>query len=458
MGARRVRFATTMVTFLALVMSTLIVATDIPDPLVVKVQDALKTHASGDFDGALVLYDLLIDDPSLFGKLSASASASILNNAGGIRYGKGDALGALPYFEKATLVDSTHAESLVNLAVLLSEDMGKHEEALKLARDALKLRPTHTKTHHLLGNILQRLGHLPEAHLRFKTAETLAREENQREQDDGNLEDDVENQKTLYKRYAPHYVGYTQNSGDFVLETVSVVPPVFRMRSFLTQSERNTIIESAKPAMETSRTIADSDGNTYEPRISSTAWLPTMGDEVLDAITKRAAGILDLNAATIFLSSERLQVLKYEKGGYFDVHHESTAFLNRFATLIYYLDGPGYGNGGETVFPFGPDGAGWERHSEQGTDEEKIKSSGILLQGNITKACGMGVKTSPIPGDAILFYNFLENDDIDHYAIHAACEVTSGTKWAANHWFNVPEKRKTHTSEGKGREGKEELK
>ena len=48
-------------------------------------------------------------------------------------------------------------------------------------------------------------------------------------------------------------------------------------------------------------------------------------------------------------------------GGYFDVHHESTAFLRRYATLLYYLDGPGEGGGGGTVFPLGPDGTGGGR-------------------------------------------------------------------------------------------------
>lgn len=49
----------------------------------------------------------------------------------------------------------------------------------------------------------------------------------------------------------------------------------------------------------------------------------------------------------------------------------------------------------------------------------------------------------PIPGDAVLFFNLDERGDVDPSAIHAACEVTGGEKWAANHWFNVPERRVT---------------
>ena len=132
------------------------------------------------------------------------------------------------------------------------------------------------------------------------------------------------------------------------------------------------------------------------------------------------------------LLDERLQVLRYEKGGYFDVHHESTAFLNRFATILYYLDGPGLGNGGQTAFPLGPDGKGRGRRA----------SSNRVS--NVTAACApdtSGVLIDPAPGDAVLFFNLDENGDVDPSAIHAACEVTSGEKWAANHWFNVPERR-----------------
>ena len=115
------------------------------------------------------------------------------------------------------------------------------------------------------------------------------------------------------------------------------------------------------------------------------------------------------------------------------MHHESTAFLNRFATVLYYLDGPGESNGGQTAFPLGPDG--------------RLKEgAGGVYGGNVAAACSTnssGVLIDPIPGDAVLFFNLDERGDVDPSAIHAACEVTGGEKWAANHWFNVPERRVT---------------
>ena len=39
----------------------------------------------------------------------------------------------------------------------------------------------------------------------------------------------------------------------------------------------------------------------------------------------------------------------------------------------------------------------------------------------------------------MLFYNFDAEGEVDPAAVHAACEVEAGVKWAANHWFNIPE-------------------
>lgn len=60
--------------------------------------------------------------------------------------------------------------------------------------------------------------------------------------------------------------------------------------------------------------------------------------------------------------------------------------------------------------------------------------------GDVTEACKVGVLVPPTPGDAVFFYNFEpEGGEVDPTAIHAACQVTGGVKWAANHWFNLPE-------------------
>ena len=143
------------------------------DALVSTVQDALQTHARGDVDAALGKYDAIVDDAPA-SRVSRHRGRDgpeqrrryFVHARGGERRAR--------LFERAVRVHPAHAESLVNLAVCQSEDFANHAEALVAAREAVRLRPDHAKSHHVLGNVLQRLGQMPEAHLRFKTAEALA--------------------------------------------------------------------------------------------------------------------------------------------------------------------------------------------------------------------------------------------------------------------------------------------
>ena len=406
------------------------------DPLVTAYREAVATHASGDPDGALVQYESILDDPDLAARLSPHAAATMHNNAGGVYYARGDAHRAHAHFARAVELHPDHAEALVNLALVLSEDLRRHDDATVHARRAVGLRPDHPKSHHLLGNILQRAGQHPEAHLRFKTAEALAAGRPARAPPDT-------------PRWRADRVGdrvrVDLDDGTFaILETVSVVPPVFRARGFLSPDERARVVALAEPRMERSRTVADADPDPAAndaapvrppPRVSETAWLATRGDATLEAIAARAMALLRLPPA-FAAASERLQVLRYNPGGYFGVHHESTAFLRRFATALYYLEGPGEGNGGETAFLLGPDGRGGV---PVGDEAAAAAAAAAVSGGNVTEACRVGVTVSPEPGDAILFYNFDDEGEVDGTAMHAACPVTGGVKWAANHWFNIPE-------------------
>ena len=84
------------------------------------------------------------------------------------------------------------------------------------------------------------------------------------------------------------------------------------------------------------------------------------------------------------------------------------------------------------MFPLGPDGDG-------GLSAGELESMDTIAGGDVRRACEVGVRAAPVAGDAILFYNFGSDGEVDPNAIHAACEVTGGVKWAANHWFNLPE-------------------
>ena len=156
------------------------------------------------------------------------------------------------------------------------------------------------------------------------------------------------------------------NEAELVMETISLKPPVFRVRDFLSPDERARIIELARSELRESHVVATEPepaanaSSAPPPRKSQTAWLVADADDTghLERVRRRAMALTVLPNT---VKSERLQVLRYDRGGYFGVHHESTAFLRRYATLLYYLEGPGEGNGGGTAFPLGPDGEGGVR-------------------------------------------------------------------------------------------------
>jgi prolyl 4-hydroxylase len=75
--------------------------------------------------------------------------------------------------------------------------------------------------------------------------------------------------------------------------------------------------------------------------------------------------------------------------------------------LLYLTDQEGPGDGGETAFPKG------------GSD-------------------GKGFKVRPVKGNAVLFYNLLEDGNGDDLSLHAAQPVFKGEKWLANFWVWDP--------------------
>ena len=101
---------------------------------------------------------------------------------------------------------------------------------------------------------------------------------------------------------------------------------MFRVRDFLTADERKRIIELATPELRDSHVVSmegsnktsknASSSHSPHPRKSSTAWIVADTDEtgVLESIRRSAMRLMVLPDT---VKSERLQVLRYEAGGYF---------------------------------------------------------------------------------------------------------------------------------------------
>ena len=57
---------------------------------------------------------------------------------------------------------------------------------------------------------------------------------------------------------------------------------------------------------------------------------------------------------------------------------------------------------------------------------------------------GEGFFLRPPRGDAVLFYDMLEDGNVDELSLHAALPVLSGEKWICNFWIWDPKVDLTH--------------
>lgn len=93
--------------------------------------------------------------------------------------------------------------------------------------------------------------------------------------------------------------------------------------------------------------------------------------------------------------------MRYQKDQKFDVHHDfniRNTPNSRYLTLLIYLsDQEDDDAGGETGFPLALDSKGFKIH--------------------------------PGKGNAILFYNLLEDGNADELAAHSGITVSKGVKW-----------------------------
>lgn len=111
------------------------------------------------------------------------------------------------------------------------------------------------------------------------------------------------------------------------------------------------------------------------------------------------------------------KVVYYQEGQKYNAHHDwgvNGYAESRLLTLLLYLnDQVDLTAGGETSFPkaelpiYGP-----------ANDETALSP----------------FKIHPGKGNAVLFYNLLEDGNGDDLALHAALPVRKGEKWLANFW------------------------
>ena len=160
-----------------------------------------------------------------------------------------------------------------------------------------------------------------------------------------------------------------------------------------------------------------------DTRTSSNSWLKRKTNKITDSIFTRASDLLAVEDRKLTMeeNAEYMQVVKYKNGQKYDSHHDwgvSGYPESRYITLLLYLSDPASPQaGGETSFP-------------KGVLEDR--------NGPVSNSEG-GFKVVPVKGNAVIFYNLLEDGNGDDLALHAALPVNEGEKWLANFWVWDPE-------------------
>ena len=247
-----------------------------------------------------------------------------------------------------------------------------------------------------------------------------------------------------------------------VLETLSVSPPIFRVRNLVPNEIVDALVEHASSAF-TPSTVGDpslrgSDGKSVrkrdDRRTSSSHWLHGHNDPrktlpAARAVQRAVSELIRLAPRHQMVRNvEPLLCVRYDQGEFYEPHHDffagdpssttpaEDAFTppqgsNRFATLVLYAEAPD--EGGETVFPFAsPD-------ADAASSLEGVAYAGG--SGDDALACDFpalkvrrGLLVTPRRGDAVLFYNQLPDGSLDGRTRHGSCPVVRGRKMAANVW------------------------
>ena len=202
---------------------------------------------------------------------------------------------------------------------------------------------------------------------------------------------------------------------DLELECISTSPRCFVIRNFLSEFEADELVRLGQDVgnlQESTVGSAALGGNvrSASQRSSSNAWLSPSDSPVVRSIYARAADLLQVDRSDMEQATEPMQLVHYKMGQHYQSHFDwevrSRTPACRFATLLLYLNNQASSAaGGETAFP-----------------------QAAMADGST------GFKIHPGKGNAVLFYNLLEDGNGDATSLHSALPVTEGEKWAANLW------------------------
>lgn len=227
------------------------------------------------------------------------------------------------------------------------------------------------------------------------------------------------------------------------VECISHTPPMFVLRNLLSHTECDAIVSLAL----SSNTMAPGQtaSGCKETVIRKNSQVTWLGNDNVDGLI----GMLALSVRQLLTDQresvgvEDMQVVQYDRGGEYVLHHDGN---HRFLTVLYYLSGHG-----ETWFPLANDKATTPASRHEALDYANTRQPGI--HGILVSTSRSGHEeqvqsrqsssmVSVHQGDAIAFYNYLGDGQMDWSTIHAGLPAST-EKVIANHFFrytNAPAK------------------
>tara|TARA_Y100000389_G_C17364124_1_gene465300 strand:- start:323 stop:1012 length:690 start_codon:yes stop_codon:yes gene_type:complete len=196
------------------------------------------------------------------------------------------------------------------------------------------------------------------------------------------------------------------------------------LKGFVTEEQVEHIKSIAHNGFKESVVGTTSYTKDYNIRKSATAWVDVKNDANLQNIINKGVNIVvedgkngkcyALSGSTNWTNCEKLQVVRYQPGGFYKPHHDTPDRNNvtdktqklykvsgpRISTIIIILSHPDEYEGGATEFP------------------------------NLNKKFKLN------KGDALLFHNIDKHGNLFKKSLHGGATLTHGEKQIANIWIH----------------------